>query len=113
MIWEMYTTKQLVHAFINLFVGFKVIETSVLTDIDNRHASERTTLIVSDPPFRVSVQVEGAVSHLSLSCDELTLAVVVTLDGIVQIYVYDVRGFTNQVGFFLSFLLYLKARFKN
>ncbi|XP_078324262.1 uncharacterized protein LOC111123666 [Crassostrea virginica] len=82
--------------FLGTTSGFKVIETSVLTDIDNRHASERTTLIVSDPPFRVSVQVEGAVSHLSLSCDELTLAVVVTLDGIVQIYVYDVRGFTNQ-----------------
>lgn len=68
-----------------------------MTDIDNRHAAERTTLIVADPQIRASVQVEGTISHLCLSCDELTLAVVVTCDGIIQIYVYDVKGFANQV----------------
>ncbi|XP_061164434.1 nuclear pore complex protein Nup214-like [Saccostrea echinata] len=82
--------------FLGTTNGFKVIKTSDLTDIDNRHASERTTLVVPDPPFRASIPVEGTVSHLCLSCDELTLAVVVSLDSVVQIYMYDVRGVANQ-----------------
>uniref|UniRef100_K1QHM0 Nucleoporin Nup159/Nup146 N-terminal domain-containing protein n=1 Tax=Magallana gigas TaxID=29159 RepID=K1QHM0_MAGGI len=82
--------------FLGTTNGFKVIKTSDVTDIDIRHAAERTTLIVADPPIRTSVQVEGTVSHLCLSCDELTLAVVVTCNGIIQIYIYDVKGFANQ-----------------
>ncbi|XP_048774745.2 nuclear pore complex protein Nup214-like [Ostrea edulis] len=82
--------------FLGTTNGFKVIKTAELTSVDIRHASERTKLIVTDPPLQASVLVEGVMSHVCLSCDELTLAAVVTLDGIVQIYMYDVHGFATQ-----------------
>lgn len=93
--------------------GFKVIKTAELTNVDIRHASERTKLIVTDPPLQASVLVEGIMSHVCLSCDELTLAAVVTLDGIVQIYMYDVHGFATQVRKFLYYLVILYIYMEN
>ncbi|XP_067662377.1 nuclear pore complex protein Nup214-like isoform X2 [Haliotis asinina] len=79
--------------FIGFKDGFKVVKTADICHIDGVNARDRSTAIISDFPFWSTVTLTNPISHLSLSCDELTLVVVMKECGNLMLCMYDVRQF--------------------
>ncbi|KAJ8305501.1 hypothetical protein KUTeg_016046 [Tegillarca granosa] len=63
--------------FVGVEKGLKVIETAQLSLIDDKHASDRTTTIVEKFPVKAVAELPAPTSYIALSCDDLTLAVIV------------------------------------
>ena len=61
------------------------------------HTVDRLQHVVTDFPVLALVTVGGTVSHITLSCDDLTLAVAVAQPDVSVLHFYDVRAFANQV----------------
>ena len=68
-----------------------------LSNHDNQHSKDRMTHIIDDFPIWKDIRTEGVVSHLCISCDDLTLAVVVLESQGTSAYVYDIRLLAEQV----------------
>ncbi|XP_052093221.1 nuclear pore complex protein Nup214-like isoform X2 [Mytilus californianus] len=82
--------------FVGTSKGFKVIQTSELSRIDREHAKDRTKIIVKEYPCLASIELSAPPSLLALSCDSLSLAVVVESADLSQVYIYDTRSFVSQ-----------------
>ncbi|VDI49529.1 nuclear pore complex protein Nup214 [Mytilus galloprovincialis] len=82
--------------FVGTSNGFKVIQTSELSRIDREHAKDRTKIIVKEYPCHASIELSAPPSLLALSCDSLSLAVVVESEDLSQVYIYDTRSFVSQ-----------------
>jgi len=75
--------------------GFKAIRTREFLQQDQAHSSDRLTHVVNDIPVLATVNAGSTpLTHLALSCDDLTLATA-SEDG--NIHLYDVRNFASQV----------------
>ena len=61
------------------------------------HSVDRLQHVVTDFPVLASVTVQGTVSHIALSCDDLTLGVATAQSDLLFLNVYDVRAFASQV----------------
>ncbi|XP_048244859.1 nuclear pore complex protein Nup214-like isoform X2 [Haliotis rufescens] len=79
--------------FVGLKDGFKVLKTADICHVDGVNARDRSTAVISDFPFWSSVTMTNPISHLALSCDELTLVVVMKECGNLMLCMYDVRQF--------------------
>ncbi|XP_021352672.1 nuclear pore complex protein Nup214-like isoform X2 [Mizuhopecten yessoensis] len=82
--------------FVGYDTGFKVIKPAELSKIDQANARDRMTVIIDNFPLVADITIQGFVSFISLNADELSLAVVVTRDDLVQAYLYDVRAFADK-----------------
>ncbi|KAJ8300435.1 hypothetical protein KUTeg_021954 [Tegillarca granosa] len=82
--------------FVGVEKGLKVIETAQLSLIDDKHASDRTTTIVEKFPVKAVAELPAPTSYIALSCDDLTLAVIVCESENVHALMYDVRVFAIQ-----------------
>lgn len=76
-----------------------MIQTSELSRIDREHAKDRTKIIVKEYPCQASIVLSAPPSLLALSCDSLSLAVVVESEDLSQVYIYDTRSFVSQVNY--------------
>lgn len=64
---------------------------------DQTHTADRLTHIITDFPVLATVDTGYPVTHLAVSCDDLTLAVAVSDRNNPIILQYDVREFASQV----------------
>ena len=85
-----------------LLAGFKVLQTSQFMVQDAVHMADRLKHIISDFPLLAVVDMGCEVTHLALSCDDLTLAVATADTGNNFLHAYDVRNFESKVCYSVS-----------
>ncbi|XP_041368937.1 nuclear pore complex protein Nup214-like isoform X2 [Gigantopelta aegis] len=90
------TSSRFGFTFIGEKSGFRVIKTNTILLLDQEHAKDRSSHIIEDFPVWCTVELSAHVSHLALSCDELTLIVAVKECANLILLAYDLRGFANQ-----------------
>ncbi|ESO98723.1 hypothetical protein LOTGIDRAFT_114119 [Lottia gigantea] len=81
--------------FVAVKEGLKVIDTQELIKLNKEHATDKSVSTISNVPLRTIIPFTDKISHLVISCDDLTLAVACSSNGNVILYMYDVRGFAN------------------
>ena len=79
-----------------------MLKTEDFNSLSQAHTGDRLQHIILDFPLVAKVTTGAPVGGITLSCDDLTLAVVTAQSDIGFLYFYDVRAFAGQVGFLLT-----------
>ncbi|KAK6194862.1 hypothetical protein SNE40_000400 [Patella caerulea] len=82
--------------FIAVKDGIKVVDIQELIKLDSQHITERGKKFTQDIPVYTLLPITDPVIHLALSCDDLTLTVGCIANDNIILYLYDVRGFSQQ-----------------
>ena len=79
-----------------------MLKTEDFNSLSQAHTGDRLQHIIQDFPLVAKVTTGAPVGGITLSCDDLTLAVVTAQSDIGFLYFYDVRAFAGQVGLLLT-----------